>query len=227
MGKLILVRHGQSVWNLQNRFTGWVDVSLSKNGVREAEKAGELLKDFKFDIAFTSNLIRAQETLFAILNLNNYSSNFLRVHQSKPEWYNEYSKSKEDKKEIVMYLSEKLNERYYGKLQGLNKEETMKKYGEEQVKIWRRSFDIAPPEGESLKDTAKRTLPYFKKNIVPYLKQGKSVIVSAHGNSLRSIVMYIENMSPEQIIEFEMKTGVPHIYEFDSKMNLKSRKILN
>ncbi len=163
MPTLVLVRHGQSLWNLENRFTGWVDVPLTEQGEKEAHRAGQLLKGSKFDIAFTSDLQRAQKTLAIVLQ---------EIGQTG----------------LPILKDEALNERHYGALQGLNKVETAKKYGDEQVKIWRRSYDVPPPKddkgfSESLKDTAARTLPYFDDKIVPYLKEGKNVIVAAHGNS--------------------------------------------
>lgn len=228
MAKLILIRHGQSVWNLENRFTGWIDVCLSEKGIEEAKAAGEHLKNQKFDVAFTSNLIRANETLFEILNKSNIHKKFKKIHDDKKSssWYSNFAKVESDKDYLEIYFSEKLNERYYGDLQGLNKEETKQKYGEEQLKLWRRSFDVAPPNGESLKDNSKRTLPYFKKNILPYLKDGKTVLVVAHGNSLRSIIKYVEKLTPEKIVEYELETGVPIEYTLSPKMKILMRKVL-
>lgn len=226
MAKLILVRHGQSVWNLQNRFTGWIDVPLSKKGIKEAQNAGKLLKDFKFDVAFTSTLIRAQDTLYEILNINNNLNYFLWIHEDKSDWYKKFKETKDDKDILKVYTSEKLNERYYGDLQGLNKEDTIKKFGQIKVHLWRRSFNVPPPNGESLEMTAKRTIPYFKTKILKELEAGKDVLVVAHGNSLRSIVMFIEDMPAEDIIEFEIATGSPHIYTFESNMNIQDKQIL-
>ena len=201
MGKLVLVRHGQSQWNLENRFTGWVDVPLSEKGREEARQAGITLKGVHFDRAFTSVLKRAQDTLKIILEQIGQTS--LPTEQDQA-----------------------LNERHYGALQGLNKKETAAKYGDEQVHIWRRSYDVPPPatktelnpEGisESLKDTSARTLPYFKSKILALVKAGETVLVSAHGNSLRSIVMDLEKMSKEQVLELNIPTGVPITYEIDS-----------
>lgn len=222
MATLVLVRHGQSLWNLQNRFTGWIDVPLTEKGTEEAKKAGQLLKKYSFNIAFTSTLIRAQATLLAIFS-ENPTTQFRFVHPSSDnEWYSHLAPSDEDKKTLNVYYDAALNERYYGDLQGLNKDETKKKYGDEQVKIWRRSFNICPPNGESLELCAKRSIPYYTKNIEKELKKGKNVLVVAHGNSLRSIIMHIEKMTPEQILEFELATGVPRVYEFDSKMKMIS-----
>jgi 2,3-bisphosphoglycerate-dependent phosphoglycerate mutase len=188
MGKLVLVRHGQSQWNLENRFTGWIDVDITPLGAEEAKRAGLELKGIKFDVAFTSVLKRAQQTLKIILE-----------EIGQPDLPTEKDQA--------------LNERHYGDLQGLNKAETAKKYGDEQVHIWRRSFDVKPPNGESLKDTAARTLPYFEAKILPAAASGKNVLVSAHGNSLRAIVMGLEKLSPEQILKVEIATGRPIIYE--------------
>jgi 2,3-bisphosphoglycerate-dependent phosphoglycerate mutase len=216
MGKLILMRHGESVWNKQNLFTGWVDVPLSEKGVKEAIDGGALIQDIPIDIVFTSSLIRAQMTAFlALLNHKSGKTPFV-LHQNggRQQEFAEVFSQEAKKAMLPLVCSEALNERYYGALQGLNKKETMQKYGEEQVKIWRRSFDIAPPQGESLKMTAARTLPFFEKEIVPFLKKGLSVFVSAHGNSLRSIVMEIEGLSEKQIVELEIPTGKPLVYEY-------------
>ena len=191
MGRLILIRHGQSVWNAENRFTGWTDVDLSEKGVREAEMAGDLLSEIRFDAIHTSGLIRAQRTATIIMSRNSASG------------------------EIPLIKDERLNERHYGDLQGLNKAETAEKHGPEQVHIWRRSFDIPPPGGESLKMNAARTVPYFAKTIMGDLEAGKNVLISAHGNSLRSIVMHIESISPEDIVSVEIPTGKPLFYKFE------------
>ncbi|MFN3343252.1 MAG: 2,3-bisphosphoglycerate-dependent phosphoglycerate mutase [Flavobacteriales bacterium] len=197
MSTLVLVRHGQSAWNLENRFTGWVDVDITEQGEKEAVNAGDKLKSLKFDLAYTSNLLRAQRTLSIILK---------EIGQEN----------------IPITKNEALNERHYGDLQGANKAETAAKYGDEQVHIWRRSFDIAPPKGESLKDTLDRVLPYFEKEIVPKLKSGKNIIVAAHGNSLRALIMYLEKLSPEQILKVEIPTGAPKKYELDNNLNILS-----
>ena len=203
MSKLVLVRHGESQWNLENRFTGWVDVPLSEKGTKEAAGAGEKLKKEKihFDQAFTSDLKRAQNTLKLILEVLGQTG-------------------------VPVTKDQALNERHYGDLQGLNKAETAKKFGDDQVKIWRRSYDIAPPNGESLKDTAARTLPYFDAKIMPVVKGGRNVIVAAHGNSLRSIVMHLDKLSKEQVLELNLGTGVPIIYKFDAGLKILSREEL-
>ncbi len=203
MSTLVLVRHGESQWNLENRFTGWVDVPLTPKGEEEAHRAGQRLKaeNIQFDQAYTSELQRAQNTLNIILE---------ELAQAG----------------IPIEKSQALNERHYGDLQGLNKAETAVKFGDEQVKIWRRSYDIAPPNGESLKDTAARTLPYFDTTIVPRLKQGKNVIVGAHGNSLRSIVMHLEKLTKEQVLELNLGTAVPLVYKLDESLKIVSKKEL-
>ena len=191
MARLILIRHGQSVWNASNRFTGWTDVELSEKGVVEAQEAGRQLSGIRIDVVHTSDLIRAQRTAEIVMRHNETSGDDV---PTRYDW--------------------RLNERHYGSLQGLNKAETAEKYGAEQVHIWRRSFDVPPPEGESLEMTAERTIPYFSEEILPDLESGKNVLVSAHGNSLRSIVMYIEEISPEDIVSLEIPTGVPMYYKF-------------
>lgn len=192
MAKLILIRHGQSIWNAENRFTGWTNVELSEKGELEALEAGKLLSKINIDSVHTSDLIRAQKTAEIIMKNNEVSKDF------------------------VTYEDFRLNERNYGELQGLNKKETAEKHGSEQVHIWRRSYDIAPPGGESLKMTAERTIPYFIEEILPELEAGKNILVSAHGNSLRSIVMHIEKLSPEEIVSVEIPTGKPRFYHFNA-----------
>ena len=189
---LVLIRHGQSVWNATNRFTGWTDVELSEKGEDEAATAGEQLAEVSFDVVHTSALIRAQKTAEIVMSKNRVSG------------------------EIPTKQDERLNERNYGDLQGLNKAETAEIHGAEQVHIWRRSFDVPPPGGESLEMTAERTIPYFVEEIIPDLDSGMNVLVAAHGNSLRSIVMHIEEISPEEITKLEIPTGVPMCYKFDN-----------
>jgi 2,3-bisphosphoglycerate-dependent phosphoglycerate mutase len=186
----VLLRHGESQWNLENRFTGWVDVPLSPRGIQEAKDAGETLRSFTFDRAFTSVLARANETLRLVLEAIGQTG-------------------------IPIEKDKALNERMYGELQGLNKAETAKKYGEQQVKIWRRSYDVRPPGGESLKDTAERVLPYYERTIKPYLLKGEAVLVAAHGNSLRALIMELEQLSREQVLELNVPTGAPLLYELD------------
>ena len=192
MTMLVLIRHGQSVWNAANRFTGWTDVELSEKGEIEAADAGLQLADVRFDVVHTSGLIRAQRTAEIVMSKNTVSGN------------------------IPTRVDERLNERHYGDLQGLNKAETADIHGADQVHIWRRSFDVPPPGGESLEMTAERTIPYFVEEIIPDLESGKNVLVAAHGNSLRSIVMHIEGISPEEITSLEIPTGIPMFYRFDN-----------
>ena len=200
---LVLVRHGESEWNKLNLFTGWRDPDLTEKGVEEARRAGQLLKaeGFRFDIAFTSVLKRAQRTLTLVLG--ELGQNGLETVED-----------------------EALNERDYGDLSGLNKDDARKQWGEEQVSIWRRSFDIPPPGGESLKDTAARTLPYYEKAIWPQVKSGRNVIVAAHGNSLRSMIMRLDQLTPEQILKVELGTGVPIVYRLDSEGRVEEKHLL-
>ncbi len=200
---LVLVRHGQSEWNLKNLFTGWRDPDLTEKGVAEAIKAGEMLKreGFHFDIAFTSVLHRAQRTLDLMLD---------KLGQTGLETIKDKA----------------LNERHYGDLCGLNKDDARKKWGEEQVHMWRRSYDIRPPGGESLKDTAERVLPYYKEQIWPRIKKGQNVLVAAHGNSIRALVMHLEQLNEKQIIEREIGTGVPLIYRLNESGQLADKREL-
>jgi 2,3-bisphosphoglycerate-dependent phosphoglycerate mutase len=211
MAKLALVRHGQSQWNLENRFTGWVDVALTQLGREEARRAGERLKGIGFEKAYTSVLARAQETLDIVLGVLG-------------------------QKDLPVVRDAALNERHYGALQGLNKKETADKYGEEQVHIWRRSYDVPPPKdrtelnpegiSESLKDTAARTLPYFQAHVLPEAKSGRNLLVVAHGNSLRSIVMELDRLTKEQVLELNIATGVPIVYEIDAAGRVQGKQIL-
>jgi 2,3-bisphosphoglycerate-dependent phosphoglycerate mutase len=196
---LILIRHGQSLWNLENRFTGWVDVPLTAKGEGEARAAASHLKGIRIDVAYTSALRRAQRSLELVLE--------------------EHAKSQPGVV-IPTIRDSALNERHYGDLQGMNKDDLRKKYGEEQVKLWRRSFDTPPPNGEALKNTAERTLPFYERCILGDIRQGKNVLVVAHGNSNRSIVMKLENLTGEQIVNVELETGVPLIYHLDGEGKL-------
>ena len=205
---LILVRHGQSEWNAKNLFTGWKDPGLTDQGVSEAKNAGKLISEqnIEFDIMYTSMLSRAQKTGDIILGILNH-------------------------KEIPIIKNEALNERHYGNLAGLNKDDARKKWGEEQVHIWRRSFDIPPPDGESLKDTADRVLPYFEAEIMPKVVSGSSILIAAHGNSLRALIMKLDSISPEDIVKLEIPTGAPIQYKFtaegivDKKTNLYEKQL--
>jgi 2,3-bisphosphoglycerate-dependent phosphoglycerate mutase len=198
---LILVRHGQSEWNAKNLFTGWKDPGLTDQGVSEAKNAGKLILEQKieFDVMYTSMLSRAQKTGDIILGILNH-------------------------KEIPIIKNEALNERHYGSLAGLNKDDARKKWGDEQVHIWRRSFDMPPPDGESLKDTADRVLPYFETEIMPKVISGSSILIAAHGNSLRALIMKLDSISPEDIVKLEIPTGAPIQYEFtpDGIVNKKT-----
>lgn len=226
--KLVLVRHGQSVWNLENRFTGWTDVELSNNGIKEAKEAGKLLKEneFTFDVAYTSVLKRANETLNIILK-------------------------ELGEENIPIHYSWKLNERHYGALQGLNKDDTRKKYGDEHVKIWRRSASVRPPLlneeddrypgrddkykdlkkselplGECLMDTLKRVIDYYETEIKKSLLSGQNVIIAAHGNSLRALIKYLEDISNDDIMNVEIPTGKPYVYELDDNLNIINKYYL-
>jgi 2,3-bisphosphoglycerate-dependent phosphoglycerate mutase len=200
---LVLVRHGESEWNKLNLFTGWRDVDLSEKGVEEARQAGLLLKNegLRFDIGFTSALKRAQRTLQIILEETGQA-------------------------DLPIIRDQALNERDYGDLVGLNKDDARKRWGDEQVHIWRRSYDIAPPGGESLKDTAARVLPYFEAHILPEVTSGKSVIVAAHGNSLRALVMVLDKLSQEQVLALNLATGVPLIYRLSSDGTVEEKREL-
>ena len=202
-GTLVLVRHGQSEWNLKNLFTGWRDVDLTEQGVGEAIAAGRKLKarDLAFDVAFTSDLKRAQRTLALML-----------------------SELGQDGLATTRDLA--LNERDYGDLSGLNKDDARKKWGEEQVHKWRRSYDIAPPGGESLKDTGARVWPYYLHVIQPHVLRGETVLVAAHGNSLRALIMALDGMTPEQVVKTELATGVPVIYRLNADSTVASKEIL-
>ena len=192
MKHVVLIRHGESQWNLENRFTGWVDVPLSLKGEQEAREAGEKLRAFRFDHAFTSVLTRAIRTLEIVLDVIGQPG--LPVEQNQA-----------------------LNERMYGELQGLNKTETAEKYGEAQVKLWRRSYDVRPPGGESLQDTAERVLPYYRERVWPRLAKGETLLVVAHGNSLRALVMHLDRLSREEVLELNIPTGAPLLYELDDQ----------
>ncbi|HEX7767817.1 MAG TPA: 2,3-bisphosphoglycerate-dependent phosphoglycerate mutase [Nitrospira sp.] len=201
MARLVLLRHGESQWNLENRFTGWVDVPLSPRGIQEAKNAGDKLRGFSFNRAFTSVLARANETLR--LALEGIGQTNIPIEKDKA-----------------------LNERMYGELQGLNKAETAKKYGDDQVKIWRRSFDVRPPGGESLKDTAERVLPYYESKIKPYVLKDETILIAAHGNSLRALVMELEQLTKEQVLELNIPTGAPLLYELDKNGKVLSHRYL-
>lgn len=214
--KLMMMRHGESVWNRQNLFTGWVDIPLSAKGIEESIEGGKKIAHMPIDVIFTSSLIRAQMT--AMLAVMNHSSGKIPCVQHPgegklEEWAKIYSQTTQESC-IPVYKAWELNERMYGRLQGMNKQEIREKFGNEQVQVWRRSFDQAPPEGESLALTAERSIPYFKERIFPILKEGKNVFISAHGNSLRSIVMFLDDLTKDQVIHLEIATGEPILYTF-------------
>ncbi len=200
MPKLVLIRHGESLWNLENRFTGWVDVPLTKAGEEEARQAARNLGSIPFHVAYTSALIRAQRTLQVIVETLGIDLPIIR--------------------------DQALNERNYGDLQGMNKDEMRAKFGADQVKIWRRSYDVAPPNGEALKNTAERTLPFFERCIMGDIRQDKNVLVVAHGNSNRSIVMRLDDLTGEQVVALELGTGVPVIYDLDIDGRVIDKNIL-
>ena len=201
MKQLVLIRHGESQWNLENRFTGWVDVPLSPKGEQEAREAGEKLRAYRFDYAFTSVLTRAIRTLEIVIDVIGQPG-------------------------LPVERDQALNERMYGELQGLNKTETAEKYGEAQVKLWRRSYDVRPPGGESLQDTAERVLPYYRDRIWPRLARGETLLVAAHGNSLRALVMHLDRLSREDVLELNIPTGAPLLYELDDQGHAVTHRYL-
>ena len=200
---LVLVRHGESEWNKKNLFTGWRDVGLTDNGIREAREAGRRIKarGLRFDVAFTSALVRAQRSLDLML-----------AEIGQPD--------------IPVFKDQAINERDYGDLSGLNKDDARAKWGAEQVHVWRRSYDVAPPGGESLKDTAARVLPYYIQDMLPPLLRGNNVLVAAHGNSLRALVMVLERLSPEKIVARELATGLPLLYRLNADSTVVEREEL-
>ena len=212
MSYLILVRHGESRWNIANKFTGWVDVPLSEVGINEALICAKMLEGLQLDVAFTSELERAHETLLLVLAKQDCTGIFLHDSKKRNQWA--LHPHKFEKNEIPIYSSDKLNERYYGKLQGLNKQKMREKYGDEQVFMWRRSYDERPPGGESLKDVYKRAVPYFQKNIMPRVRKNENVIVCAHGNSLRAIIKYLDDIPDNNIPHLELPLGKPIIYKY-------------
>lgn len=216
MSKLILLRHGESMWNQENLFTGWVDVPLSRRGIDEALEAGEQIKNISIDKIFVSSLIRAQMTAMLAMSLHTSGKVPVMQHSAK-EQLGAWGKSATPELETIeVAIAWQLNERMYGDLQGLNKDQTRKQYGQEQVQIWRRSYETPPPNGESLEMTASRTIPYFEENIVPELNKGKNILVSAHGNSLRAILMHIQGLTKTQVVKLEIPTGKPIIYTFEN-----------
>lgn len=230
MAKLILVRHGQSTWNAENRFTGWVDVPLTKQGRREAMEAAQKFSGYRIDVAFTSLLVRAIETTAICLTecegVCGGRSPVFKHDGDDPNWHGWDKYDGDKSREVPIFLSQALDERYYGDLQGLNKAEMAEKYGTETVHLWRRSFDVRPPGGESLEDTANRALPYFQSRILAHLKHGDNVLVAAHGNSLRSIMMGLDNLSEEEVPKLELNTGIPIVYDLNEEGKVVGKQIL-
>lgn len=211
MALLVLVRHGESQWNKLNLFTGWVDVAQSLKGIRQALKAGETLSNIRFHACFTSELFRGIETAMLVLSKNKISGTPVIVHNKGKmrQWSRIYGKVKI----VPVFKAWQLNERYYGRLQGLNKSRTAQRVGKHKVHLWRRSYDIAPPNGEALKQTIARVWPFFRKQITPLLKKRKNVLIAAHGNSLRALVTKLDNLSKEQILNLEIPLGKPLSYK--------------
>jgi 2,3-bisphosphoglycerate-dependent phosphoglycerate mutase len=231
MSTLILIRHGQSTWNAANKFTGWVDVPLSKRGRAEAACAAYKLSEYKIDVCFTSLLIRAIET--AVICLTECESNcagkspVIKHDKDDPQWHGWDKYEGDPTQELPIFPSAALDERYYGDLQGLNKAETTAKFGQEQVVAWRRSFGDRPPHGESLEDTMHRVLPFFRDRIFTHLLQGDNVLVAAHGNSLRSIIMELDRLSELEVPGLELATGVPIVYQIERSGQVTRKQILN
>lgn len=225
MSILVLLRHGESMWNKKNLFTGWVDVPLSEKGIQEALLAGERLMHLPIDIIYCSTLVRGIMTAMLAMSKRHDGKTPVIMHDKGKlkSWATIYSE-KAAKEIVPVYCTDSLNERMYGELQGLNKRETMDKFGEEQVKLWRRSYAVRPPEGESLELTTKRTIPYFVDTILPHIKEKKNILISAHGNSLRACVKYIEGLSEEEVVSLEIATGDPLVYEWQHGKFVKSDK---
>jgi 2,3-bisphosphoglycerate-dependent phosphoglycerate mutase len=231
MAKLILARHGQSLWNAENKFSGWVDVPLSEMGRAEATIASCKLRDYRVRVCFTSLLFRAIETAIIILTevdeICDGRVPIIKHDLDDEDWHGWDKYNGDPEQELPVYPTAILDERYYGELQGLNKAETAEKFGTEQVQLWRRSYDVAPPGGESLADTVKRTVPFFRDRILKHLMAGDNVLIGAHGNSLRSIIKYLENLSAEEIVKVELGTGVPIVYDIDANGQVTDKVILN
>ncbi len=222
---LILLRHILSQWNEENRFTGWMDVPLADDETYKAKQLADKIFQIKIDKIYTSPLFRNQDTTARLFEKNKKYPIFIYLDKNKMQKWGHYIDISKD--DVPVFVSENLNERYYGKLQGESKDEVIKKYGEEKVHLWRRSWDIAPPGGESLKDVFKRTIPFYRKYIEKDLKEGKNVLIVASHNSLRAIIKYIEKITDEKIIDIEVLYGGIIKYEFDEKLNLKNREILS
>lgn len=225
MSKLILLRHIKSQWNEENRFTGWMDVPLDENETYKAKELADKIFQFQIDRIYSSPLFRNMDTVARIFEYGNKKYPiFIHLEGEKMQKWGNYIDISED--DVSVFVTEKLNERYYGKLQGENKETAAKKYGEELVHLWRRSYDVAPPGGESLKDVMKRTAPFYQKYIEKDLKEERNVLIVASHNSLRAIVKYVEKISDDDIIDLEIPYGGLIEYEFDESLRLKNKKIL-
>ena len=231
MAQLILVRHGQSLWNALNKFTGWVDVPLSERGRAEATIASCRLSGYRVNVCFTSKLIRAIETATICLterdDICGGKIPIIKHEQPDPDWRGWDSYDGNPAEELPIFTNAALDERFYGDLQGLNKADTAVKYGNEQVQKWRRSYSVRPPGGESLEDTQQRVVAYFNSRILPHLREGDNVLIAAHGNSLRSIIMILDGLSPDEVTALELATGVPIVYELDAAGGSIGKKILN
>jgi len=231
MAKLILIRHGQSLWNAENRFTGWVDVPLGEQGRAEATIAADKLETYQVRVCFTSLLFRAIETAIIILtevdDICDGRIPIIKHGVEEKDWHGWDKYQGNPDQELPVYPTAMLDERYYGELQGLNKAETAVKFGKEQVQLWRRSYAVAPPGGESLSDTVKRTVPFFCDRILPHLIAGDNVLIAAHGNSLRAIIKHLENLSEEEIVNVELGTAIPIIYDIDAQGQITHKVILN
>lgn len=230
MANLILIRHGQSLWNAANRFTGWVDVPLSERGRAEATIASCKLRTYRVNVCFTSKLMRAMET--AVICLTECDEicgglvPIIKHDEDDPDWHGWDKYSGDPSKELPIFTAAALDERYYGALQGLDKAETTAKFGAEQVQEWRRSYSTRPPGGESLEDTQNRVVPFFKRRIMAHVTQGDNVLVAAHGNSLRAMLMVLDRLSPAEVADLDLDTGVPIIYTFDADGTLTDKVIL-
>jgi 2,3-bisphosphoglycerate-dependent phosphoglycerate mutase len=230
MPQLILIRHGQSLWNAANKFTGWVDVPLSERGRAEATIASCKLRDYRVQVCFTSLLIRAIETaVICLTECDEICGGRIPVIKhaaDDPEWHGWDKYDGDRDLELPIFTSGALDERYYGELQGLNKTETAAKFGPERVREWRRSFSERPPGGESLADTLQRVVPFFRDRILTHIKHGDNVLVAAHGNSLRAIVMTLDGLAPEEVPNLELKTGIPIVYDLDAEGQVLQKNVL-
>jgi 2,3-bisphosphoglycerate-dependent phosphoglycerate mutase len=231
MATLILVRHGQSLWNAMNKFTGWVDVPLSERGRAEATIASCRLSGYRVNVCFTSKLIRAIETAMICLteqdDICDGKIPVIKHESTEPDWHGWDKYDGNPAEELPIFTNAALDERFYGDLQGLNKAETAEKYGKEKVLEWRRSYRVRPPGGESLEDTQQRVVAYFENRVLHHLQQNENALIAAHGNSLRSIIMKLENLSPDEVTKLEIATGVPIVYEVNVDGQVVNKKTLN